>query len=82
VYKNTIKIKKMFKNIIQNIKAKRPIIFENISQTEPISRLFGFDRGTPIDRYYIEKFLIEKKKDICGRLLEILRLLNSYEVNK
>ena len=28
----------------------------------PISRTFGFDRGLPIDRYYIESFLGE----ICG----------------
>ena len=28
-----------------------------ISTTQPVSRLFGFDRGVPIDRYYIEKFL-------------------------
>ena len=28
-----------------------------LSRTIPVSRLFGYDRGTPIDRYYIEKFL-------------------------
>ena len=24
---------------------------------KPVSNVFGFDRGTPIDRYYIENFL-------------------------
>jgi SAM-dependent methyltransferase len=37
----------------------------------PISRVFGFDRGTPIDRYYIEKFLARNAADIRGRVLEV-----------
>ncbi len=40
-------------------------------KTGPISRVFGFDRGTPIDRYYIESFLQENKTDIRGVVLEI-----------
>ncbi len=38
---------------------------------EPVSRVFGFDRGTPIDRYYIEGFLEHHSADIRGRVLEI-----------
>jgi SAM-dependent methyltransferase len=38
---------------------------------QPLSRVFGYDRGTPIDRYYIEKFLQSNSNDISGRLLEI-----------
>jgi hypothetical protein len=30
--------------------SRRPIIFEK-PRTEPVSRQFGFDRRTPIDRY-------------------------------
>jgi SAM-dependent methyltransferase len=30
----------------------------------------GFDRGQPIDRYYIEKFLFAHVGDICGRVRE------------
>jgi SAM-dependent methyltransferase len=37
----------------------------------PISREFGFDRGLPIDRYYIEQFLTARASDIQGRVLEI-----------
>ena len=37
----------------------------------PISLDFGFDRGTPIDRYYIERFLAENAADIRGRALEV-----------
>lgn len=38
---------------------------------EPVSRLFGFDRGTPIDRYYIEGFLCAHASDVRGRVLEV-----------
>jgi hypothetical protein len=38
---------------------------------EPVSRVFGFDRGKPIDRYYIEAFLQERAADIRGTALEI-----------
>ncbi|MGB2696377.1 MAG: class I SAM-dependent methyltransferase, partial [Candidatus Zixiibacteriota bacterium] len=41
------------------------------SALSPISRQFGFDRGKPIDRYYIENFLNENKHFIRGRVLEI-----------
>ncbi len=38
---------------------------------EPVSRYFGLDRGTPIDRYYIERFLDANRGLIRGRVLEI-----------
>jgi SAM-dependent methyltransferase len=38
---------------------------------QPVSRLFGFDRGQPIDRSYIEKFLECNSDDIRGHVLEI-----------
>ena len=38
---------------------------------KPLSRKFGFDRGTPIDRYWIESFLDNNKSLIKGRCLEI-----------
>lgn len=37
----------------------------------PVSRTFGFDRGMPVDRYYIEKFLAFYREDIRGQVLEI-----------
>lgn len=40
-------------------------------QLKPISEIFGFDRGQPIDRYYIEKFLGENAKYIRGTVLEV-----------
>lgn len=38
---------------------------------EPVSRLFGFDRGKPIDRWYIERFLAAHAEDVRGRVLEV-----------
>ena len=37
----------------------------------PVSRIWGMDRGKPIDRHYIEIFMSENAKDIHGRVLEI-----------
>lgn len=37
----------------------------------PISDKFGFDRGKPIDRYYIDQFIELHKEKIRGRALEV-----------
>lgn len=38
---------------------------------DPISSKFGYDRGTPVDRYYIETFLDRVKSEIRGNCLEV-----------
>ena len=38
---------------------------------EPISRRYGQDRGRPLDRVYIERFLAAHADDVRGRVLEI-----------
>lgn len=43
----------------------------DIGGTEPVSRAFGGDRGTPLDRYYVEGFLQRHEADVRGRVLEI-----------
>jgi glycosyltransferase involved in cell wall biosynthesis len=45
--------------------------FGDLAAVEPVSDEFGFDRGTPIDRYYIEQFLRANAGDIAGRVLEV-----------
>jgi glycosyltransferase involved in cell wall biosynthesis len=45
--------------------------FGSLRRLTPISRAFGFDRGLPIDRYYVEGFLSRYAHDIRGRVLEI-----------
>ena len=37
----------------------------------PLDDTYGMNRGTPIDRYYIEQFLTSHKKYICGTVMEI-----------
>jgi len=45
--------------------------FGQLRATEPVSRVFGLDRGEPIDRYYIEGFLRDNSSAIRGHVLEI-----------
>ena len=47
------------------------IDFGDLRRTEPASRVFGLDRGTQIDRYYVEGFLEANAKRVRGRVLEI-----------
>ncbi|MDR2407565.1 MAG: class I SAM-dependent methyltransferase [Bacteroidales bacterium] len=50
---------------------RKPLVFEDTTHTEPVSRVFGLDRGMPIDRYFIEKFLGDNSQYIRGSVLEI-----------
>tara|TARA_R110000787_G_scaffold144216_2_gene257913 strand:- start:18 stop:830 length:813 start_codon:yes stop_codon:yes gene_type:complete len=43
----------------------------DLRRLTPISRQYGYDRGTPIDRYYIEQFLNAHSSCIRGNVLEI-----------
>jgi SAM-dependent methyltransferase len=45
--------------------------FGSLRRVNPISFRFGYDRGRPVDRYYIENFLAYHADDIRGRVLEI-----------
>jgi hypothetical protein len=58
-------MKKLIKKLL------RPIRWVNLRTTKPISKVFGLDRGTPIDRYYIDLFLHNNKSYIRGNVLEI-----------
>lgn len=42
-----------------------------LTRLEPVSRTFGFERGKPIDRWYIERFLAAHASDVRGRVLEV-----------
>ena len=43
----------------------------SLRRLTPLSPCFGFDRGTPVDRYYIEQFLTANQQLVKGRVLEI-----------
>lgn len=50
---------------------KHRIDFGSLGGVEPISREFGFDRGTPVDRRYIAQFLLGHEYDVRGHVLEV-----------
>lgn len=43
----------------------------NLRRVEPFSIDFGFDRGTPIDRFYLHRFFDQNRRSITGDVLEI-----------
>lgn len=45
--------------------------FGDLRRLRPMSGNFGYDRGTPVDRYYIEGYLDRHRDDVCGRVLEV-----------
>ena len=45
--------------------------FGDFDRGKPVSQHWGYDRGDPIDRKYIEEFLEEHAADIQGRALEV-----------
>jgi SAM-dependent methyltransferase len=45
--------------------------FGDLRRLRPVSEDWGYDRGTPIDRFYIEDFLALHRDDIRGRVVEI-----------
>jgi hypothetical protein len=51
---------------------RRPAWLGTMRRTRPLSYHWGRERGTPVDRYYIERFLEAHKADIRGRVLEVM----------
>jgi SAM-dependent methyltransferase len=49
----------------------RPALLGTLRWTAPVSRRFGYDRGTAVDRYYIDRFLAANSASIRGRVLEV-----------
>ena len=47
------------------------VSFGDLRRLSPLSKKFGYDRGQPVDRYYIERFLELHSDDVRGRVLEI-----------
>ena len=45
--------------------------FGDLRSTRPLSRSWGWDRGIPIDRHYIDAFLSAHAADVRGRGLEV-----------
>jgi SAM-dependent methyltransferase len=62
----------MLADLIKYLTRKKVrVVFNDLSIVKPVSSVFGLDRGTPIDRYYIERFLARHAGQVKGRVLEI-----------
>lgn len=67
---------KLNRNVVKKVGKTIRRIFKppnwlNLRSTKPISSIFGLDRGTPIDRFYIDHFLSTNKQLIRGIVCEI-----------
>ena len=56
---------------LENSPPAGEINFGDLRRLTPVSRHFGYDRGSPVDRYYIENFLERCANDIQGNVLEV-----------
>lgn len=61
-------IKKSLQILKRNLSRPRGIDFESVY---PVSDYFGDDRGTPVDRFYIDGFIAANRGLIKGRVLEV-----------
>jgi SAM-dependent methyltransferase len=50
---------------------RRPVLLGSLGRTRPVSPHWGYDRGLPVDRWYIARFLDRHRADITGRVLEV-----------
>lgn len=49
----------------------RPVRWGTLRRLQPLSDRWGFDRGTPVDRYYLDRFFASVAPAIRGRVLEV-----------
>jgi hypothetical protein len=51
----------------------RQVEWGTLRRTVPVSDHYGYDRGQPVDRFYIERFLAAESSAIRGEVLEVGR---------
>ena len=56
---------------LSRARARLKLRWGRFGHVSPLSRDFGYDRGQPIDRYFIETFLARNSASIRGTVLEI-----------
>lgn len=50
---------------------RRPAFWGNVRRTAPLSTHWGFHRGTPIDRVYLERWIAGNRRHISGSVIEV-----------
>lgn len=63
-------VKSAAKQVIYRLPPNR-VTFGSLRRLTPVSDVFGYDRGRPIDRFYIESFLSAHAGLIRGHVLEV-----------
>lgn len=53
------------------LRRARPVRWHDVRRLEPIDRRFGMTRGSPVDRFYIERFLASHREAVHGHVLEV-----------
>ena len=56
---------------LRRLRVRSRVRWGNLRRTEPFSRHWGLERGTPVDRVLIERFLHDHRIDVGGRVLEV-----------
>jgi len=65
-------IKRTLKRVNREIPPPTGVRWGDLRRQAPFDRNWGYARGTPVDRVYIETFLTQHAADIRGRCLEVL----------
>lgn len=62
----------MYAKLLRSVSRwRRPAAAQYLTSTRPVSTNFGWDRGTPVDRYYLRQFFGEHTALIGGNVLEV-----------
>jgi len=56
---------------VNESRQREPINWGDLARLSPVSSVWGTDRGLPVDRHYINRFLSDHRADIRGRVLEV-----------
>jgi glycosyltransferase involved in cell wall biosynthesis len=67
----TPRARRLLRGAARRAHAVEPVRMGSLRRLTPVSRQFGYDRGLPVDRYYIERFLAANAHAIAGRVLEV-----------
>ena len=51
--------------------SETPLQWGDFRRVRPLSENWGVDRGGPLDRYYIDRFLSNHRRFVAGRVLEV-----------
>jgi len=59
------------KRRLQRFRGQAALAVGRVASSEPLSVHYGYERGTPVDRHYIDAFLVRHARDIRGSVLEV-----------